>query len=67
MSLFDFLHRNHKQHDLTRLAGGAHRPGDRLEAGVPYMSDRTGEDVTRWVAVWRHMPDEQYKALARSL
>ena len=67
MRLFDLLNRNNEQDDLPRIAGGAQQPGDRLEAGVPCMSERTGQDVTQWVAAWRQMPDEQYKALARSL
>jgi len=66
MRLLDLLRRN-KMNDLPRLAGGAPEPGERLEAGVPCMSERTGQDVTRWVKAWREMPAEQYKALARDL
>jgi hypothetical protein len=66
MRLVDRLKRNQKD-DLPRLAGGAPEPGETLEAGIPYMSERTGKDVGRWVAAWREMPDEQYKALARAL
>jgi hypothetical protein len=65
MKILDLMRRNEKT--LPPVAGGAPQPGEQLAAGVPYMSEQTGRDVTQWVQAWRDMPDEQYKALARDL
>jgi hypothetical protein len=65
MKILDLLRHNGKA--LPPAAGGAPQPGEQLAAGVPYMSEQTGRDVTEWVQAWREMPDEQYKALARDL